>query len=280
MALTENIDSFDSGGLHPAIHTAAVDAGGAAMIVDLDGFEGPLDVLLAMARLQKVDLMSISILQLAEQYLLFIQSAHNLRLEIAADYLVMAAWLAYLKSRLLLPPEPGEEGPSGAEMAALLAFRLQRLEAMRDAAARLMGRDRLGRDVFGRGMPEGVRLVTRSAYVASLYELLKGYSNGRIRSIAAVPIHITRPAIYSIEDALERLRRMLGFAPEWTALEKFLPEDMNLTGAVRSAIAATFVATLEMVRVGQAEMQQHEAFGPIYLRGGKPDQLQHSNRES
>ena len=129
-------------------------------------------------------------------------------------------------------------------------------------------------------MPEGVRLVTRSAYVASLYELLKGYSNGRIRSIAAVPIHIARPAIYSIEGALERLRRMLGFVPEWTALEKFLPEDMHLTGAVRSAIAATFVATLEMVRVGQAEMQQHEAFSPIYLRGGKPDQLQHSNRES
>jgi len=267
--LTENQDNFDTGGLHPLIGQV-VDGGGAAMIVDLDGFEGPLDVLLAMARLQKVDLMSISILQLAEQYLVFIESAHNLRLEIAADYLVMAAWLAYLKSRLLLPPEPGEEGPTAAEMAALLAFRLQRLEAMRAAAVRLMGRDRLGRDVFARGMPEGVRVVTRSTYVATFYELLKAYSDGRTRTIVSKPMHIARPAVYSIEDALVRLRRMLGFVPEWAELERFLPENLLQGGSLRSAVASTFVAMLEMVRVGQAEMQQSEAFGPIFVRGRTP----------
>lgn len=270
--MTEPHDDFSGGdsrrpqgfpGLAGASQGEAADE---PMIVDLEGFEGPLDMLLALARLQKVDLMSISILQLAEQFLSFIRSARNLRLEIAADYLVMAAWLAYLKSRLLLPPEPGEEGQSGEEMAAALAFRLQRLEAMRKAAAQLMGRDRLGRDVFARGMPEGVRLVTRSAYVLSLFELLSGYSQGRSRRAAVAPMLIQRAAVYSMDDALIRMRRLLGSIPDWAVLEKFLPEDLQLSGAVRSAIAATFIATLEMVRLGQAEMQQHEVFGPIYLR--------------
>lgn len=256
--MNELLDNFDAG--------VAGNSNGETMIVDLEGFEGPLDMLLAMARLQKVDLMSISILQLADQFLKFIQSARNLRLEIAADYLVMAAWLAYLKSRLLLPPEPGEDGQSGEEMAAILAFRLQRLEAMRNAAAQLMGRDRLDRDVFGRGMPEGVRLVTRSAFTLSLYELLKGYSQGRTHRIVVAPMHVRRAAVYSIEDALIRMRRLLGFVPEWSVLESFLPEDFRATGAVRSAIASTFTATLEIVRLGQAEMRQHEAFGPIYIR--------------
>lgn len=238
-----------------------------AMIVDLDGFEGPLDVLLNLARTQKVDLMSISILALAEQFIAFIESARRLRLELAADYLVMAAWLAYLKSRLLLPPEPGDEGPSGEEMAGILAFRLQRLEAMRNAAALLMGRDRLGRDIFARGMPEGVRVVTKSTYVLSWYELLKGYSEGRTRNIVIEPMHIRRPAVYSMEEALVRLRRLLGSAPDWVTLERFLPEDFRESGAVRSAFAATFSATLEMVRAGQAEIQQSEVFGPIHIRG-------------
>ncbi len=238
-----------------------------AMIVDLDGFEGPLDVLLNLARTQKVDLMSISILALAEQFILFIENARRLRLELAADYLVMAAWLAYLKSRLLLPPEPGDEGPSGEEMAAILAFRLQRLEAMRNAAAQLLGRDRLGRDIFARGMPEGVRVVTKSKYVLSWYELLKGYSEGRTRRIVIEPMHIRRPAVYSMEEALVRLRRLLGSAPDWMTLERFLPEDFRESGAVRSAFAATFSATLEMVRAGQAEIQQSEVFGPIHIRG-------------
>lgn len=238
-----------------------------AMIVDLDGFEGPLDVLLNLARTQKVDLMSISILALAEQFIAFIENARRLRLELAADYLVMAAWLAYLKSRLLLPPEPGDEGPSGEEMAAILAFRLQRLEAMRNAAALLMGRDRLGRDIFARGMPEGVRVVTKSNYVLSWYELLKGYSEGRTRNIVIEPMHIRRPAVYSMEEALVRLRRLLGSTPDWMTLERFLPEDFRESGAVRSAFAATFSATLEMVRAGQAEIQQNEVFGPIHIRG-------------
>lgn len=238
-----------------------------AMIVDLDGYEGPLDVLLNLARTQKVDLMSISILALAEQFITFIENARRLRLELAADYLVMAAWLAYLKSRLLLPPEPGDEGPSGEEMAAVLAFRLQRLEAMRTVAAQLMGRDRLGRDVFARGMPEGVRVVTRSRYVLSWYELLKGYSEGRTRRIVIEPMHIKRPAMYSMEEALVRLRRLLGSTPDWTTLERFLPEDYRAIGGVRSAFAATFAAMLEMVRAGQAEIQQSEAFGPIHIRG-------------
>ncbi|MSP43502.1 MAG: segregation/condensation protein A [Alphaproteobacteria bacterium] len=237
------------------------------MIVDLEGFEGPLDVLLSLARTQRVDLMSISILALAEQFIQFIENARLLRLELAADYLVMAAWLAYLKSRLLLPPEPGEDGPSGEEMAAILAYRLQRLEAMRNAAAHLLGRDRLGRDVFARGMPEGVRVVNRPRYVLSWYELLKAYSEGRARSIAVEPVHIKPPALYSIEEALGRVRRLLGMVPDWVTLERFLPEDYHQTGAVRSALAVTFSATLEMVRSGLAEIQQSEAFGPIHIRG-------------
>jgi len=236
------------------------------MIVDLEGYEGPLDVLLNMARTQKVDLMSISILELAEQFISFIENAQRLRLELAADYLVMAAWLAYLKSRLLLPPEPGDDGPSGEEMAAILAFRLQRLEAMRNAAAHLLGRDRLGRDIFSRGMPEGVRVVTRSTYVLSWYELLKAYSEGRTRRIVAAPMHIRPPAVYSLEEALARLRRLLGSVPEWVTLERFLPDDFRQTGAVRSAFAATFAASLELVRAGQAEIRQSETFGPIHLR--------------
>lgn len=237
------------------------------MIVDLEGYEGPLDVLLNMARTQKVDLMSISILALADQFIQFIENARLLRLELAADYLVMAAWLAYLKSRLLLPPEPGDEGPSGEEMAALLAFRLQRLEAMRNAAAHLLGRDRLGRDIFARGMPEGVLTINRPRYVLSWYDFLKAYSDGRTRRIVAEPMHIRPMSVYSIEDALARLRRLLGAVPDWMTLERFLPEDYMQTGAVRSALAVTFSAMLEMVRSGKAEIQQSEAFGPIHIRG-------------
>ena len=262
-------DGFDGGNVRALYMTGQAASGepqAEAMIVDLEGFEGPLDVLLNLARTQKVDLMSISILELAEQFISFIENAQRLRLELAADYLVMAAWLAYLKSRLLLPPEPGDDGPSGEEMAAILAFRLQRLEAMRNAAAHLLGRDRLGRDIFSRGMPEGVRVVTRSTYVLSWYELLKAYSEGRTRRIVAAPMHIRPPAVYSLEEALARLRRLLGSVPEWVTLERFLPDDFRQTGAVRSAFAATFAASLELVRAGQAEIRQSETFGPIHLR--------------
>lgn len=238
-----------------------------AMVVDLEGYEGPLDVLLNLARAQKVDLLSISILQLADQFIKFIETARQLRLEVAADYLVMAAWLAYLKSRLLLPSEPGEDGASGEEMAAILAFRLQRLEAMRNAAAQLLGRDRLGRDVFPRGMPEGVQVVTRPLYVLSWYDLLKGYAEGRTRRIVVAPMQIRRQSVYTMEDALARLKRLVGTLPDWATLERFLPENYQTSGAVRSAFAATFSAMLEMVRLGGAEIQQHEAFGPILVRG-------------
>ena len=245
------------------------------MVLNLEGFEGPLDLLLALARTQKVDLLSISILALADQYIDFIKRARELSLELAADYLVMAAWLAYLKSRLLLPPEPDDEGPSGEEMAAILAFRLKRLEAMRDVAARLFNRDRLGRDVFSRGMPEGVRAITRSEYRLSFYELLKAYSDSRVRDLAPPRMHIRRPHIYSIEDALARLKRLLGNVPDWSVLEQFLPDLAGETegNAVRSAVASTFVAALEMVRRGHAEIQQHDTFAPIYLRAreGEPE---------
>ena len=261
--------AFEEARAHPwaAEQTPAQDgAEDEAMIVDLAGFEGPLDVLLNLARAQKVDLMSISILQLAEQFIAFIESARRLRLEIAADYLVMAAWLAYLKSRLLLPPEPGDEGPSGEEMAATLAFRLQRLEAMRNAAAQLMGRDRLGRDVFGRGMPEGVKVETRSLYVLSWYDFLKAYGEGRTRRIVTAPMQIKPLAAYSIEEALERVRRMLGPVPDWAVLERFLPDGWRASGAARSAFASTFSAFLELAKLGAAELQQITPFGPIYIR--------------
>lgn len=244
-----------------------------AMILDLEGYEGPLDVLLALARNQKVDLRSISILELAEQYLGFINRARELSLELAADYLVMAAWLAYLKSRLLLPAEPDDEGPSGEEMAARLAFRLQRLEAMREVGSRLMNRDRLGRDVFARGTPEGVKAIVRSEYRLSVYELLKAYGEGRTRTVQRTTMHIKPVAVHSIEQALVRLERMLGTLPAWSVLEKFLP-DGGEGRMFRSGVATTFVAVLEMVRRGQAEIQQAEAFEPIYVRASSPADTQ------
>lgn len=242
-------------------------AGGDVLIVDIGGFEGPLDVLLMLARTQKVDLRNISILELVEQYLVFIQEARRLRLELAAEYLVMAAWLAYLKSRLLLPPEEDEETPSAEELAARLQLRLQRLDAMREAGARLMARDRLGRDVFARGAPEGLKRVKLAIYDATLYELLKAYSIFARRG-KHVPLTIHRRAVYSLEEAVERLSRLIGTAIKWTTLEAFLP-DMGLSDAPprRSAVASLFVAALELARQGKAEIQQDQTFGPLYLKG-------------
>ena len=234
------------------------------LVLDLDGFEGPIDVLLTLARDQKVDLAKISILELADQYLSFIQRARHLRLEIAADYLVMAAWLAYLKSRLLLPePEDGGE-PTGAELAAALAFQLQRLESMQQAGATLMARPRLGQDFFRRGAPEGIRIVSRTVYDVSLYDLLKAYGDQRARR-KDTALHIAPTELYSMDDALRRLGEMLGKVPDWRLLAAFLPA--GLKGLVfRSAVAATFAATLELVRSGLAEIRQDGAFGPIYLK--------------
>jgi len=236
------------------------------LIVELGGYEGPLDMLLELARLQKVDLVHISILALAEQYLAFIARARDLRLEIAADYLVMAAWLAYLKSRLLLPKETAaEEEPTGAEMAAALRFQLQRLEAMREAGVRLLARPRLGYDVMPRGAAERPVIVRKPYYTLTLYDLLKAYAD-RQAHVAAATLHIKAATLYSMDDALQRLGDMLGKVPDWQTLMNFLPPNLRGPLVLRSAIAATFAASLELTRSGRAHIRQDRPFGPIYVR--------------
>jgi segregation and condensation protein A len=242
-----------------------------SLVVDVEGFEGPLDLLLTLARAQKVDLKKISILALADQYLTFVSEARRMRLELAADYLVMAAWLAYLKSRLLLPePETTGEEPSGEELAARLAFQLQRLEAVRAVAARLMARDRLGRDIFSRGAPEGVRIVKTPHYEAKLYDLLKAYADQRVRT-AVTSIRIVRAPVYRIEEARARLEAMLGSISDWNRLDRLLPPELRMGPLERSAFASCFMASLEMVREGALEMRQLAAFGPVYVRARSPE---------
>ena len=238
-----------------------------ALVVSLDGFAGPLDVLLALARTQKVDLAKISVLALAEQYLGFIAQARKLRLELAADYLVMAAWLAYLKSKLLLPKEAtGDDQPSGEELAARLAFRLKRLEAMRNAAATLMTRRRLGRDVFARGMPEGVRTIRVRQYTAVVYDLLKAYAEQRSRTVKRVHV-VPRRIVWSIKDARDRLQTLIGRgAGQWVQLEMYLEQFLPGPELARTALASSFGATLEMAREGLVELSQTEPFAPIYMR--------------
>lgn len=237
-----------------------------ALVVELGGFEGPLDLLLTLGRAQKVDLRRISILRLAEQYLAFVEEAKRLRIELAADYLVMAAWLAYLKSRLLLPPDPTEEGPSGEELAAHLAFQLERLEAMRAAAARLMGRDRLGRDVFARGAPEAVTRDARVEHQAGLVDLLRAYARIKTRDDFR-PLHLAREPVFTMEQALERLRGLIPAAVDWTDLVAFLPGDWAADPVRRrSATAASFAAALELVKAGRLDLRQEAPFRPIYLR--------------
>lgn len=237
-----------------------------ALVVDVDGFEGPLDLLLNMARTQKVDLRKISILQLARQYLGFVEKAKTLRIELAADYLVMAAWLAFLKSRLLLPPDPSEEGPSGEDLAAHLAFQLERLQAMRDAAARLMGRDQLGRDFFARGLPEQVEQVRQVKYTATLLDLMQGYARIRTRDEFR-PFVLDRDRVFTMEQALERIRGLIGFAGHWTDIQSYLPDGwFEDPVRWRSATAATFAASLELVKEGKAELKQSGTFEPIMMR--------------
>lgn len=233
--------------------------------LDLDGYEGPIDVLLQLAREQKVDLTQISILALAEQYLEFVRRARRLRLELAADYLVMAAWLAYLKSRLLLPVPEGEEEPSGAELAAALKFQLQRLQAMQDAGQRLIARPRLGREVFSRGAPEPVRPITTSVYQASLFDLLSAYARHHVR-VEASSLRIAPLELYSIDDALQRLQLLLGTTQTWRTLATFLPADLRGGLLWRSAVASTFAASLEMCREGKLQIRQDGPFRPIFLR--------------
>jgi segregation and condensation protein A len=238
-----------------------------ALVVSLEGYEGPLDLLLALARTQKVDLKQISILQLVEQYLAFIVELRRIRLEIAADYLVMAAWLAYLKSRLLLPEPAVDDEPSGEEMAARLALQLQKLEAMREVGARLMARERLGRDVFSRGDPEGVVVVSRPIYDLTLYQLLKAYSDHRARITAIAALEVKRPIIHTIEEALRRLERMLGSLPDWATMEAFLPHGLSDGFQRRAAVASTLLASLEMARQGRLSLKQSGAFAPIFIKG-------------
>ncbi|MFD0908912.1 MULTISPECIES: segregation and condensation protein A [Ruegeria] len=237
-----------------------------ALIVDVDGFEGPLDVLLTLSRTQKVDLRKISVLALAQQYLAFVERARALRIELAADYLVMAAWLAFLKSRLLLPPDPDEEGPTGEELAAHLAFQLERLQAMRDAAARLMARDQLGRDFFRRGQGEDVTRIRTVTYSATLLDLMQGYARIRTRDEFR-PFVMDRDAVFTMEQALERMRPLIGFAGTWTDMETYLPDGWDVDPVRRrSATAATFAASLELVKEGHMEIKQSETFAPIQLR--------------
>lgn len=249
-----------------------------ALIVRFDAYEGPLDVLLTLARAQKVDLIQISVMALADQYLEFVAEARKVRLELAADYLVMAAWLAFLKSRLVLPAEETEDGElTGEELAARLAFRLQRLEAMRKSAARLFARDRLGRDFFFRGMPEGIRTIKHTSYECSLYELLKAYGDERSR-VALANYEPPRPVVFTMEMALKRLKALVGDIPEWTTLVNFLPDGWEGTPQERrSAIAGTFAASLEMVREGKLELRQTETYGKIFVRSGTRDDAAPTN---
>ena len=233
------------------------------LTLDLDGWEGPLDLLLTLARAQKVDLGKISILALVEQYLAFIADAKKLRLEIAADYLVMAAWLAYLKSCLLLPKDPTVE-PGPEELAIRLQLRLQRLQAMREAGARLIARDRLGRDVFSRGRPEGLTVVRRAAWTTDLYDLIAAYGIVRARSEPAVHIVARRP-VMTLDEAIHRLQRMIGLRVEWTAIEAFLPDTQDPEFR-RSALASSFVAALELARMGKVEIEQKGIFSTLYVR--------------
>ncbi|MFM6950900.1 MAG: segregation and condensation protein A [Novosphingobium sp.] len=237
-----------------------------ALYLELDGWEGPLDLLLDLARRQKVDLRRISILELVDQYLTYIERAEELRLELAADYLVMAAWLAYLKSALLLPRDE-QEDPSPEEMALRLQLRLQRLAAMRDAAARLMGRDRLGRDVFLRGAPEGLRVDRKAKWQCDWFALVQAY--GQVKARTAPVVHMVRDRmVMTLDSALARVSSMLGVNLDWMELKDFLPPhaDPKLR---RSAMASSFVAALELARLGKAELQQEQTFGPLMLRGIK-----------
>lgn len=242
------------------------------LVVDVNGFEGPLDLLLALARDQKVDLAKISILALAEQYLAFIEAARLLRIEIAADYLVMAAWLAYLKSRLLLPEEEGEDQPSGEELAAVLARRLRHLEAIREAGRRLMSSSRLGIDVFGRGMPEPTVVSTETVWDAKLYDLLSAYGALRLRGIAH-HVRVGGRRVLSLQDARERLTKLIGSSSQWEMLDSYLLEYLVQPEMRSTARASALSASLELVREGEVELKQERHFAPLYVRRRLRDEV-------
>jgi segregation and condensation protein A len=245
-------------------------------VLNLGAYDGPIDLLLGLARDQKLDLTRISILALAEQYLAYIAAARRLRLEIAADYLVMAAWLAFLKSKLLLPPTPEEPEPepTAAQMESALRYQLQRLQAMQEAGARLYARGVLGRDVFGRGMPEGTPVDTTEVWDVKLVDVLRAYAEYRTRVDRPV-LRIVATELDTMEAAIERLSAMLGTMriPDWTTLQSFLPADLRDDTIGRSHVAATLSATLELVRTGRLQIRQDSSFGPIYLRRPPENQV-------
>jgi len=235
------------------------------LVVDVEGFEGPLDLLLTLARQQKVDLAKISILALADQYLAFIEEARRLRLELAADYLVMAAWLAYLKSRLLLPDVNAPEGQSAEDMANALALRLKRLEAIRVAAEQMFARAQLGRDVFARGQPEPIAHIKRPEWTATLYDLLSAYAHQRQKN-ALSRVKLAKRAVWSLAEAREALERLIGQASDWTCVDQYLIKYVVEPSLAPTVFASSFASALEMVREGTAEIHQHQAFAPIYMR--------------
>ena len=257
-------DAPESRAEEPPAETLSLDG----FVVDLEGYEGPLDLLLTLARQQKLDLRGISILALAEQYLAFIAAARRLRLEIAADYLVMAAWLAYLKSRLLLPDTGDEDEPSGEELAHRLQFQLERLQAMREVIEKLTARERLGVDVFTRGMPEGIRVIRESVWECSLYDLMRAYADQSVRTNVTT-LTLAPPKAQTVEEALKRLEAMLGQMPDWASLESFLPGGGASAFERRSVVASTVAATLELVREGRLRLRQGKPFGPIFVKSAE-----------
>ena len=264
--IDSDIDDFETP--NPLLNKSDDLADDERLIIDIDGFEGPLDVLLALSRTQKVDLKQISILELVKQYLKFVQQARALRLELAADYLVMAAWLAYLKSRLLLPEEENEDELSAEELAARLTYQLERLNAIRERAAILMSRNQLGRDMFARGAPEPVIVTRYHTYDLSMYELLKAYAEYKTRE-AVADVRIFKRSVYTLDQAISRLSDMLGLAIDWTSLEAFLPDDIEDEQMAKSMKASMFSATLEMAKIGKADLVQKQMFGPLFIRGRK-----------
>jgi len=238
--------------------------------VDVGGYEGPLDLLLDLARRQKVDLAAISVLALAEQYLAFIEKVRQMRIEIAADYLVMAAWLAYLKSRLMVPQAPSDDEPSGEMLAALLQFRLKRLEAMRSVASQLMNRPRLGFQVYARGMPEPLHVERRSLWEASLYELLKAYAGQRERGVAVDYTPLQR-TVWSLQEARDILQRLIGDSFDWVPMDSYLADYLAAPAERATIRASSFASSLELVRLGEIDLRQSETFGPLYMRRRKAD---------
>ena len=261
--MSAEILSFETG------RPAEIADGEPSLVVDVEGYEGPLDLLLALARQQKVDLARISILALADQYLVFIEAARKIRLELAADYLVMAAWLAFLKSRLLLPEPATADGPSAEEMATALANRLRRLEAIREASNRLMNRPQLQRDIFPRGNPEAIAEIRHPRFTATLFDLLTAYAAQRQQRVLAT-VHLTKRTVWSLAEARASLERLVGLADDWNCLDEYLLNFISDPAQKATVFASSFAAALELVREGEMELNQKEAFAPLFFRKRPP----------